>query len=255
MTAHERRLNILDLLRARPGLRVTEIAVNLGVSEGTVRHDLTALEDEGVLRRIHGGAVLTQRRSLKDTSFSDRHQERPAEKEAIARAAAEMVQDGNSIMLDASSTVYYLAQALQARQRLRVVTNGLDVARLLAQNPTNSVILIGGVLNQEGSSVTGLLSEQIIRDLRTQKAFVSASGFSIERGLTEVYLEEAQLKRKALESARQVYALVDSSKLGHEDLTSIARPEQICCLYTDAGISPEWQALIEQSGINLIICR
>jgi DeoR family fructose operon transcriptional repressor len=171
----------------------------------------------------------------------------------MARCAASLVEDGDSVLLDASSTIYYFALALESRQRLRVVTNGIDVARLLAHNPSNTVILIGGILNPDGSSLTGMLSEQVMQDLHVQKAFVSASGFGIVRGLTEVHLEEAQLKRKAIESADQVYALLDSSKLGQEDLTSFARPDQICCIYTDAGISPEWQRRIEQAGISLNI--
>ena len=145
--------------------------------------------------------------------------------------------------------------ALEGRKQLRVVTNGLDVARLLAQEPSNTVILIGGILSQDGSSVTGLFSEQVMQDLHIQKAFVSSSGFSLERGLTEVHLEEAQLKRKAIESAQQVFALVDSSKLGKEDLTPFARPDQICCLYTDSGISREWQQRIDRAGIALTICK
>jgi DeoR/GlpR family transcriptional regulator of sugar metabolism len=85
------------------------------------------------------------------------------------------------------------------------------------------------------------------QELHIQNAFVSCSGFSLERGMTEVHLEEAQLKRNAIESVQQVYALVDSSKLGKEDLTPFARPEQICYLYTDTGITPEWKQAIEQA--------
>lgn len=254
MTTYQRRQTILDLLRTQPSLRVSEIAATLAVSAGTVRNDLNALEAEGLLTRFHGGAVLTERRSLLSTSFTERLRAHAAEKQAIAHAAARLVEDGDSLLLDASSTVYDLALALQPRQRLRVVTNGLDVARLLAQNPSNTVILIGGILNPDGSSVTGLLSERVFQDLHVQKAFVSASGFSIERGLTEVYLEEAQLKRKAIECAQQVFAMIDSSKLGQEDLTSFARPDQICCLYTDEGISLEWRQRIHQMGIALHIC-
>jgi len=218
MTTYERRQSLLDLLRKQPGLRVPEIASALGISEGTVRNDLNALQNEGKLTRFHGGAVLVEQRNFGNTSFASRHRDHAVEKEIIARTASDLVQDGDSILLDASSTIYYFALALENKQHLRVVTNGLDVARLLAQNPSNTVILIGGILNPDGSSVTGLFSEQIIQDLHIQKAFISASGFSIERGLTEVHLEEAQLKRKAIESAQQVYALVDSSKLGKEDL-------------------------------------
>lgn len=254
MSSYERRQTIIELLRRQPGLRVSEIAAALDVSEGTVRNDLNVLEKEQVLTRFHGGAVLTERKNFLHTSFAARHEEHTPGKEAIARAAAELVQDGDSILLDASSTIYFLALALETKQRLRVVTNGLDVAQLLAQNPTNTVILIGGILNPDGSSVTGLFSEQVIQELHIQKAFVSASGFSVERGLTEVHLEEAQLKRKAIESAQQVYALVDSSKLGKEDLTPFASPEQICCLYTDTGITPDWKKRIEQAGITITIC-
>jgi DeoR family transcriptional regulator, fructose operon transcriptional repressor len=136
-----------------------------------------------------------------------------------------------------------------------VVTNGLDSARLLAKNPTNSVFLIGGVLHQDGSSVTGLFSEQIIHELHTQKAFVSCSGFSLERGLTEVHFDEAQLKRKAMESTTQVIALVDSSKFGKEDLTSFASTQKITCLYTDSGLSAEWAARLNRAGIEHTICE
>jgi len=255
MTTYERRQVLLDLLRRQPGLRVPEIAEALGISEGTVRNDLNALQEEGRLTRFHGGAVLIEKRNFSNTSFTFRHREHAAEKEIIARIASDLVRDGDSILLDASSTIYYFALALETKQRLRVVTNGLDVARLLAQNPSNTVILIGGILNQDGSSVTGLFSEQVVQELHIQKAFVSCSGFSVERGLTEVHLEEAQLKRKAIESAQQIYALVDSSKLGKEDLTPFARPEQICCLYTDAGITLEWRERIEQAGIALTLCK
>lgn len=254
MTTHERRQTILELLRRQPGLRVPEIATALDVSEGTVRNDLNALKEDGRLERVHGGAVLLEQKGGQNTSFSDRYPKDTAQKEAIARAAANLVQDGDSILLDASSTVYCFALALEKKQRLRVVTNGLDVARLLAKNTSNTVILVGGILNPDGSSLTGLLSEQIISELHIQKAFISCSGMSVERGLTEVHLEEAQLKRKALESAQQVFALVDSSKLGQEDLTIFARPTQIAHLFTDAGITDEWKTRLQSANIPFTVC-
>jgi DeoR/GlpR family transcriptional regulator of sugar metabolism len=227
----------------------------LGVSEGTLRNDLNALEVDGQITRFHGGAVLKQDNDFNSTSFTIRHQEHSAEKSLIARAAAGLVKDGDSILLDASSTAYYLARAIKDCQRLRVVTNGIDVARLLAQNPSNTVILIGGVVNTNGSSVTGLFSEQVIDQLRIQKAFVSCSGFTLERGMTEVHLEEAQLKRKAVEMATQLIALVDSSKFGKEDLTPFARPEQITHLFTDYGLSPAWAARLEEAKLAVTICQ
>jgi DeoR/GlpR family transcriptional regulator of sugar metabolism len=254
LTTYERRQSLLDLLRRQPGLRVPEIAQMLGISEGTVRNDLNALEEEGHLTRVHGGAVLNTVTPMVNAVFGVRHQEHSKEKNCIGAGAAALVNDGDSILLDASSTAYYLALNLKERSRLRVVTNGIEVAQLLAQNHSNTVILIGGVVNPDGSSVTGLLSEQIIAELHIQKAFVSCSGFSVERGLTEVHLEEAQLKRKAIESARQVFALVDSSKMGHEDLTPFARPLQITHLFTDTGITDEWKARLNWANIPFTTC-
>jgi DeoR/GlpR family transcriptional regulator of sugar metabolism len=255
LTTHERRQSLLELLRKQPGLRVPELAGALDVSEGTVRNDLNALEADGHVTRVHGGAVLNEQGDFHKTSFTARHQENSAEKMLIAQYASKLVNDGDSILLDASSTAYYFALAIQERNRLRVVTNGLDVARLLAHNPSNTVILIGGILNQDGSSVTGLFSERIIEELHIQKAFVSSSGFSLERGMTEVHIEEAQLKRKAIEASREVIAIIDSSKIGKEDLTPFARAEQINHLFTDSGISPQWAQLIERAGITLTICQ
>jgi DeoR/GlpR family transcriptional regulator of sugar metabolism len=254
VTSHERRQSLLDILRRQPGLRVPEIAQALDVSEGTVRNDLNALEREGRLKRVHGGAVLIGQDQFQNISFVRRYNQNPAAKTAIAHEAALLVNDGDSIFLDASSTAYYLARALADRAKLRVMTNGFEVARELAQDASNAVILVGGVVNNDSSSVTGLLSEQIIADLHIEKAFFSCSGFSVERGMTEVHFEEAQIKRKAIESSREVIALVDSSKMGKEDLTPFARPDQIVHLITDSGLSPEWAAKIRQRGINLVIC-
>jgi DeoR/GlpR family transcriptional regulator of sugar metabolism len=254
LTTYERRQSLLDILRKQPGLRVPELAMTLDVSEGTVRNDLNALEQQGALMRVHGGAVLTQRDQFQNNSFVRRYQQNATAKLAIAREAAVLVNDGDSILMDASSTAYYFAKALSDRRRLRVMTNGFEVARELAQNSTNTVILIGGIVNNESSSVTGLLSEHIIEELKIQKAFLSCSGFSLERGMTEVHLAEAQLKRKVIESSQQLFALVDSSKFGKEDLTSFARPEKINCLFTDKHLSSDWMERLKQAGIQFTIC-
>ncbi len=255
MTTYERRQSLLDILRKQPGLRVPELAQALDVSAGTVRNDLNALEGEGRLKRVHGGAVLNDQGQFQNNSFVRRYKENVTAKLAIAREAAVLVKDGDSILLDASSTAYYLARALSERQKLRVITNGFEVARELAQNTSNTVILIGGVVNNDSSSVTGLLSEQIIAEMHIEKAFFSCSGFSLERGMTEVHFAEVQLKRKAIESSRQVIALIDSTKFGKEDLTSFARPDQITYLMTDAGINDDWKARLQSANISFTICR
>jgi len=255
LTTHVRRQSLLDLLRKQPGLGVPELAKALEVSEGTVRNDLNALEEEGSLKRVHGGAVLNDQDQFKNNSFLLRFQKNAAAKLAIAREAAVSVNNGDSILLDASSTAYYLAQALSDRRKLRVMTNGFEVARELAQNSSNTVILLGGVVNYDSSSVTGLLSEQIIAEMHIEKAFFSCSGFSFERGMTEVHFAEAQLKRKAIESSQQVIAMVDSTKFGKEDLTPFAHTDQIAHLISDSKLSPEWIEKLKQAGINFTLCE
>ena len=255
MTTYERRQSLLDILRKQPGLRVPELALTLDVSEGTVRNDLNALEEQGALMRVHGGAVLNQQDQFQNISFVRRYQQNAAAKLAIAREAAVLVNDGDSILMDASTTAYYFAKALSERKRLRVMTNGFEVARELAQNATNTVVLLGGVVNNESSSVTGLLSEHIIEELHIQKTFLSCSGFSLERGMTEVHLAEAQLKRKVIESSQELFALVDSTKFGKEDLTSFAHPGKIKCLFTDNHLSSEWAERLREAGIEFTICE
>ncbi len=255
MTTHERRQSLLDILRSQPGLSIPELAEHLVVSEGTVRNDLNALEEQGMLTRVHGGAVLNQLDQFKSNSFLRRSQQHLAAKLAIAREAAALVSNDDSILLDASSTAFCLAQALSKHHRLRVMTNGFKAALELAQNTTNTVILIGGVVENESASVTGLLSEHIIEELHIQKAFLSCSGFSLERGMTEVHLAEAQLKRKVIESSKELFALIDSSKFGLEDLTSFARPERISRLFTDRDLLPEWQKKLASAGIPFTICE
>lgn len=255
MTTYERRQSLMELLRKRPGLRMPELAEALGVSAGTVRNDLNALEQEKRLMRVHGGAVLNEQDQFQNNSFLLRFQQNTTAKISIARKAAVLVNDGDSILLDASSTAYYLARALSGRQKLRVMTNGFEVARELAQNSSNTVIMIGGVVNNDSSSVTGLLSEQIIAELHVEKAFFSCSGFSLERGMTEVHFAEAQLKRKALESSQQVIALIDSSKFGIEHLTPFARSDQITHLITDSRLTSEWAAKLKDAGVDFSICE
>ena len=254
ITTHERRQSLSELLRKQPGLRVPELAKELGISEGTVRNDLNALEEEGVLTRVHGGAVLKNTPAYFDASFGQRFQENAPAKQAIASEAATLVSDGASIFLDASTTIYYLSQRLREYHRLRVLTNGIETARLLAKDPTNTVILMGGIVNPEGSSVSGNFSDKVIRDLHVQKAFVSCSGFSLARGLTDVYLAEAQLKSNAIASAHEIFALVDSSKIGLEDLTPFSTTQQITHLFTDSGLSAEWVARLKSAGVAFTIC-
>ncbi len=253
MTTFERRQRILGLLRTRPGIKVTELAQQLGVSEGTIRNDLAALAESKQLTRVRGGAVVNDAAPVSHPPFASRARVRAAAKQHIARRAAELIEDGDAILLDASSTVYALVPFLQNRQDLTVITNGIEVARALAQNRSNTVILVGGVLGPEGTSVTGLLSEQILKDLHIKTAFVSCYGFSLA-GLTEVDLHEAQIKSRMIASAGTVVALIDASKFGKVDLAPFARLEQIDHIFADSDLAPQWIEELRRVCVRLTVC-
>lgn len=254
MTTFARRQQLLDLIRKQPGIRVPDIAKTLSVSEGTVRNDLRALAQAGQLTRVRGGAVVTAPAQPVSAAFLAKSRIQAEAKQCMARCAAELVQHGDSILCDASTTVYYLAPYLQECRNLTVITNGVEIARSLAQNPSHSVILLGGSLRADGASVTGPLSERVLEDLHFKTAFLSATALSLERGLYEVDINEAQLKRKMIAAAQSVVALVDSAKFGQLDLTPFARLDQVSRLLTDDGLDRKWIEQLQQAGIPLTIC-
>lgn len=254
MTTFQRRQRILSLLREEPGITVARLASLLGVSPGTIRNDLNVLEEQGHVERVHGGAVLKERETYLDPAYAQRLRVNQHAKEWIARRAAEMIENGDAILLDASTTVYHMVPHLQDFRNLTIVTNGIQVGLSLAQNPTHTVILTGGVINPQSLSVAGQLGQDILDDLHIKTAFVSATGFSLEAGLTESDIQQAQIKRKMIHAAQRVVALVDSSKFGKVSLAPFARPEQISHIITDCGLQPHWIGQLQRAGIAVTLC-
>ena len=254
MTAFERRQRILGLLRERPGIRVPELARLLEVSQGTIRNDLRALEKAGELTRVRGGAVVRDSRDFISPAFGARAEVSATAKKRIARWAADMVEDGDSVLLDSSSTVFHIAPFLLDRSNLTIITNGIEVAYALAENPTHTIILIGGVLRPDRALTVGYLGEKILENLHIKTALVSCSGFSVETGLTQVDIQEAQLKSRMIESAERVVALIDSTKFGKVDLTPFASVEQVSHILTDSDLAPLYIDDIRQTCANLTVC-
>jgi DeoR/GlpR family transcriptional regulator of sugar metabolism len=166
-----------------------------------------------------------------------------------------LVSDGDSLLMDASTTVCSMASFLQERHNLTVVTNGIEVGRELARNPTNVVVLLGGILRPDGTAVTRPVTETFLKDLHIKTAFVSSSGFSLEAGLTEVDFHEALFKRAMIEPAELLVALIDSSKFGRIDLTPFAGIKRVGRLFTDNCLSSEWVEKLDRAGISYTICN
>jgi len=254
LTTFERRSRLLQILRDQPGIRVPDLARMLEVSEGTIRNDLKALSDSGQLRRVWGGAVPSEELE-RGTAYTARARMYESAKQAIARFAARMVSDGDSVLLDASTTVFHMAAYLKERQNLTVVTNGIDIGRELAQNASNVVMLLGGILRPDGTAITRPWNEILLKDLHIKTAFVSASGFSLEAGLTEVDFHEAQFKRTMIASTGLRVALIDASKFGRVDLTPFARVEELAQIFTDSSLAPAWAETLSAAKVPFTICQ
>ena len=256
MTTFERRQNLLELMRKQPGLSVQEFAELLKVSQGTVRNDLNALAEQRLITRVRGGGTVAPDLEFSSTSgFSMRTSMNEAAKRAIGREASRLVLPGDAILLDASTTVYHMAQNLLNHNHLRVVTNGIEVGRLLAKNPTNTVMLVGGMLKAGSQSVLGPWSEHFLKDLCTKTALVSCSGFTPENGMTEVDVFEAQFRIHSIGATTQVVTLIDSSKFGKVDLSTSLRVNQISALYTDEKLDEGWISRLNEMGFNFTICK
>jgi ribose transport system substrate-binding protein len=253
LTTFERQQRLIEILRRQPGIRVPELARLLEVSEGTIRNDLRSLSQAGRLKRVRGGAIPDGQHP-QSPAFTARARVSEEAKRRIARWAAELVEDGDTLLFDASTTVYYLADFLKDRRNLTVVTNGIEIARSLAQNPSNNVILLGGIMRADGTSVSGTLSHKLLEDLYIKTAFLSCTGITLDAGLMEVHLDEAQLKRKMIQVAKSVVALIDSSKFGKIDLTTFATPDQISHIFTDSDLDPLWIQQLQQYPAALTVC-
>jgi ribose transport system substrate-binding protein len=245
---------LLHLLQERPGIKVPELAQLLDVSQGTIRNDLRAMEEAGRLTRVRGGAVVRQERPLISSAFATRTQVNGQAKKRIARWAADMVEDGDSVLLDSSSTVFHLAPFLLDRSNLTIITNGIEVAFALAENPSHTIILIGGVLRPDRALTVGYLGEKLLQNLHIKTAFVSCTGFSIETGLTQVDIQEAQLKSRMIESAERVVALIDSTKFGKVDLTPFATVDQVSHILTDSDLAARHIDKLRQTCAPLTVC-
>lgn len=254
MTTFERRQRLVRFLRERPGIKVTEMAERLNVSQGTIRNDLRALEQTGQIERVRGGAVTRDSHHYTNPSFAARVRAHPEAKTRIAARAAEMIQDGDSIILDASTTVFAMVPHLERLRNLAIVTNGIETALALAKNRSHTVILVGGVLRPDGTSVVGHLGAKILDDLHIKTAFVSCSGFTPQAGLTEVDIQEVLVKRRMIGCAERVVALIDSHKYGRADLTSFASLEQISQILTDSDLDPTFIDQLLPTGVKLTLC-
>lgn len=253
MLKAEREAEVLRLLIGTDGgvLRVSQLSEALTVSEMTIRRDLASLEQQGLVRRVHGGAMHVSNTLLLEKSFTDRGREYNREKAVIGRLAASLVGEGDVVILDAGTTTLQVARHLETRH-LTVVTNALPVATELAGREGVSAILLGGNLKGPELCTVGPITTESLSQMAADTVFLSCAGFSPERGLTDPDLREAEVKRAMMRASRRAVLVADSSKFGSVSFAHIAALESLQVLVTDAGLAPEAQQVLQARGVRVM---
>lgn len=246
---NRRRQRILELIGTGEE-DVDVLAGLLEVSASTIRRDLAVMSEEGRITRTYGGAVLAH--PQQEETLSAREHENRAAKEAIARAAAARISDGDRVLLDAGSTVLALGRLLAVRP-LHVVTGNLPLVPLLANSPLLDLVVLAGAVRPISMGVIGPLAEQTLRRITVDKAFLGCDGLVAGRGLCEASAEQTALKELMAAQAAEVFVLADATKLGRASQQFWALMPRRWTLITDAGASDEQIApFSRQPGIQVV---
>lgn len=247
----QRRQNILTAIEAAGEASVTHLSRRFDVSEVTIRQDLQALSEQGLLLRVRGGALSTN--TLPEFSFDIRQQQGAAEKVQIGQAAARLVSYGDTIILDASTTTLAIVPFIKKLAELTVITNSLKVAMSLLDCPQIQVIMPGGNLRRESISLIGYWHNEVLAGLNVQIGFFGARGITLEAGLTDVSLDEVTMKRELIKHCRQVVGVIDSRKWGKVATATFAPLNQVDYVISNTGAPEELVAQVRQGEVEVIL--
>lgn len=246
----ERRRRICELLRAEGRVTVDALAMRFGTSHVTIRGDLTSLESAGALTRTHGGAL-----NVPDTDqpLDVKRLQHHAEKLLIAEAAAALIRDGETIILDSGTTTAEIARRIRSLdlKAINVITNALNIAALLMDTPSVRLIMPGGILRRESNSLSGPMAEAALSALQADRLYLGADGVDPSVGVMTPHLAEAQLNAKMIEISGQVVVVADSSKLERRNISLIARVEQMHMLITDRAAPAEAVEELRGRGVEV----
>jgi DeoR/GlpR family transcriptional regulator of sugar metabolism len=245
----ERRALILERLRTQGRVLAADLTAELDVSADTVRRDLRELDEAGLLRRVHGGALP---RSGDAAPFQARARRAPEAKASIARRAAECVSDGQLVVLDGGTTTLEVARALRDDLRARVITTSPPIALALADHPGLEVTVVGGTLRPNSLVTVGAAAVDAFRLIRADVVFLGVCGLHPEIGVTTEDLEERHVKAAMIEGAAEVIALADHDKLGTAMSVVIAPLRAVTRLVTDADADDEALAPYRAAGIEVL---
>ena len=254
MLAVERRHKIVIQIQEEKKVLVQELAIKFSVTEETIRRDLEKLEDQGILKRTYGGAIVNEGTNV-DIPLDMREVINKEGKVNIAERVEEEIKDGDTIMLDSSSTAYYVAKCLRkSNKRVTLITNSLKVITDLQDYKNINLILAGGVFRESSKSFTGKWAQSIIKNYYVNKAIICCKGIDVERGVMDSNEEEAEVKKVMVNSASKVILVVDSIKFDKSSFVNIVQFKDIDYIYTDKDVNDKWKKVLKNNKIELIVC-
>jgi DeoR/GlpR family transcriptional regulator of sugar metabolism len=251
LSQDERMRGVLRLLETRDSVHVTELSKLFSVSEVTIRSDLSTLARRGLVARVRGGVRALQH-GHSELGFDLRLRLEVERKQAIAQAAAAMVEDGEAVALDSSTTAYYLALELRSKKELVVVTNGLLIAAALADAPGVNVLVTGGLLRLQAMSLVGELGSDVLRSTTINKGFLGARGLSLHRGLMDLNPEEVRIKHEMADACERVIGIFDCTKWHKTALLSFVPADRVNAIVTDSSAPTDEVAAWRAHGVEVI---
>ena len=251
LSSLERQEQILQYIQQHKRATVDELTAHFGVSPATVRRDLDALEKQGKVRRFRGGAMPGQ--APPELPALQRANEQAEEKARIGQAAAQLVEDGDTIFLGSGTTVLEVAKHLHGKKGITVITNSLLVVNELAQDTAIDTIVIGGMLRHSELSMIGHIAEQALREVRANKVFMGIRAIDLKNGLTNDYLPETLTDRAILNIGAQTIILADHTKCGVVSTAYLAPLSAVDILITDDKTDRDFIDALRQRNIEVIV--
>lgn len=251
MLAAERKIRIVEYVRRSRVASVAALALEFGVHEATIRRDLGELEQEGLLKRTHGGVIVEQL-THKEPSFNERTHVQLDQKMRIGQMAASLVEDGEHILIDSGTTTLHIAKQLVHRSRLTVVTNDINIAAELRDAPGVKVTVTGGELYPSSFMLNGMHTDQVLRSLHVSKAFLGTPAIHPKHGLMHPEAQLVPAKQGMIEAAQEVIVVADDTKIGKLSLHKVAPNSAIHTLITGKEAAEYDIATFRETGVNVI---
>ncbi len=247
----KRRQQIMETLARDGRVRVAELSKTLSVSEVTIRHDLKVLEQSGLLERVPGGAVA-QVMNLAQGYYQQRKTPNVNAKKSVASAAAKLIQDGETLLINSGTTTLFTALELKRRQRLNILTNSLALAMELGDYPSFRVILLGGKINPQYAFTYGSDALMQLSKYKADKAILSVDGIDCQHGISTYHAEEAEINMAMIQRSHQTIIVADSSKLGRESFNNFSRLTGIDFLVTNRDADEDLLRAIRSCGVDVV---